>query len=108
MANIEMKPLIVILTVFFLSLQYKLWFLQDGVWRVHELKKQLVKQLKDNTQLSQRNKAMIAEINDLKLGKAALEAHARNDLNMVKPNELFYILVNKPPKTDQKKTYPKT
>ncbi|WP_339051000.1 cell division protein FtsB [Rickettsiella endosymbiont of Xylota segnis] len=91
-----MKPLIVILTLLFLSLQYKLWFVQDGVWRVHQLKKQIAQQLKENTQLSQRNTAMVAEIKDLKSGKIALEAHARNDLNMIKPNELFYMLVDKP------------
>jgi cell division protein FtsB len=93
-----MKTIIVILTLLFLSLQYKLWFVQDGVWRVHQLKKQIGKQLKENEQLNQRNKAMVVEIKDLKLGKVALEAHARNDLNMVKPNELFYMLVDKPEK----------
>ncbi|MGC1854602.1 MAG: cell division protein FtsB [Candidatus Aquirickettsiella sp.] len=93
-----MKPLIVILTILFLSLQYKLWFVQDGVWRVHQLKKQIAQQMKENAQLSQRNTAMVAEIKDLKSGKVALEAHARHDLNMVKPNELFYILVEKPEK----------
>lgn len=96
-----MKPLIVILTVLFLSLQYKLWFVQEGVWRVHQLKKQIALQSKENLQLSQRNIAMVAEINDLKSGKLALEAHARNDLNMVKPNELFYMLVDKPEKKNK-------
>ncbi len=93
-----MKPLIVILTILFLSLQYKLWFVQDGVWRVHQLKKQIAQQMKENAQLSQRNTVIVAEIKDLKSGKVALEAHARHDLNMVKPNELFYILVEKPEK----------
>ena len=93
-----MKPLIVILALLFLGLQYKLWFVQGGVWRVHQLKKQISKQLKDNTRLSRRNKTIAAEINDLKRGRAALEAHARNDLNMVKPNELFYVIVDKPKK----------
>jgi cell division protein FtsB len=93
-----MKPLIVILALLFLGLQYKLWFVQDGVWRVHQLKKQISEQLKDNARLSRRNKTIAAEINDLKRGRAALEAHARNDLNMVKPNELFYVIVDKPKK----------
>ena len=93
-----MKPLIVILALLFLGLQYKLWFVQDGVWRVHQLKKQISEQLKDNTRLSRRNKTIAAEINDLKRGRAALEAHARNALNMVKPNELFYVIVDKPKK----------
>lgn len=98
-----MKSLIVILTVLFLSLQYKLWFVQDGVWRVHQLKKQITQQSKENTRLTQRNIRILAEINDLKSGKLALEAHARNDLNMIKPNELFYMLVDKPPEKKNKR-----
>lgn len=94
-----MKPLIIILTVLFLVLQYKLWFEPDGLWRVQRLKHQIAKQTNENLQLSQRNERLIAEIKDLKLGKAALEAHARNDLNMVKPNELFYLIVDKDKKT---------
>ena len=90
-----MKPLIIILTVLFLVLQYKLWFEPDGLWRVQRLKQQITKQTQENSQLSQRNERLVAEIKDLKLGKAALEAHARNDLNMVKPNELFYLIVDK-------------
>ncbi|MFZ0218843.1 MAG: cell division protein FtsB [Candidatus Aquirickettsiella sp.] len=93
-----MKLIIVILTLLFLSLQYKLWFVPDGVWRVHQLKKHIARQMKENMQLNQRNIAMVAEIKDLKSGKVALEAHARNDLNMLKPDELFYLLVDKPEK----------
>lgn len=93
-----MKPLIIILTVLFLSLQYKLWFVSDGVWQVHQLKKRIAYQMKENRQLSQRNNAMITDIGDLKSGEAALEAHARHDLNMVKPDELLYILIDKPEK----------
>lgn len=93
-----MKLFIIILTVLFLGLQYKLWFVSDGVWRVHQLKKQIAKQLIDNSQLSRRNEVITAEINDLKIGKAALETHARNDLNMVKSNELFYMIVDRPKK----------
>ncbi len=90
-----MKPLIIILTVLFLLLQYKLWFEPEGLWRVQRLKQQIAKQRDENLRLSQRNERLVAEIKDLKLGKAALEAHARNDLNMIKPNELFYLIVDK-------------
>jgi cell division protein FtsB len=89
------KPFIIILTLLFLMLQYKLWFEPDGLWRVQRLKQQIAKQSYENLQLSQRNERLVAEIKDLKLGKAALEAHARHDLNMVKPNELFYLIVDK-------------
>lgn len=90
-----MKPFIVVLTVLFLILQYKLWVEKDGFWRLQTLKQQIIKQTQENLQLGERNEALLAEIKDLKLGKAALEAHARNDLNMIKPNELFYLIVDK-------------
>jgi cell division protein FtsB len=90
-----MKPLIIILTILFVVLQYKLWFEPDGLWRAQRLKQQIANQKKENLQLSQRNDALVAEVKDLKLGKAALEAHARSDLNMVKPDELFYLIVDK-------------
>jgi cell division protein FtsB len=90
-----MRSLILVLIALFLVLQYKLWFEPDGLWRVQHLKQQIAKQKKENLQLSQRNDALIAEIKDLKTGKAALEAHARSDLNMVKSNELFYLIVDK-------------
>ncbi len=90
-----MKPFIVILALLFLALQYKLWFEPDGLWRVQRLKQEITKQTEENLKLSQRNETLVAEIKDLKVGQAALEAHARNDLNMIKPNELFYLIVDK-------------
>lgn len=90
-----MKPFIVILVLLFLALQYKLWFEPDGLWRVQRLKQEITKQTEENLQLSQRNETLVAEIKDLKVGQAALEAHARSDLNMIKPNELFYLIVDK-------------
>ncbi|MES2997704.1 MAG: cell division protein FtsB [Pseudomonadota bacterium] len=95
-----MKLLIIILALLFLVLQYKLWFEPDGLWRVQRLKQQIAIQTKENLQLSQRNEELIVEIKDLKIGRAALEAHARNDLNMIKPNELFYLIVDKDKKNN--------
>lgn len=90
-----MKLLVIILTLLFLVLQYKLWFEPEGVWRVKRLKEQIAVQKKENLQLSQCNETLVAEIKDLKIGSTALESHARNDLNMIRPNELFYLMVDK-------------
>ncbi|MGB2517260.1 MAG: septum formation initiator family protein [Pseudomonadales bacterium] len=49
-----------------------------------------------NQALAQRNQQLYAEVEDLKQGLAAVEEHARSDLGMVKPNETFYQLVEKP------------
>jgi cell division protein FtsB len=95
-----MKFLIVVLTLLFLTLQYKLWFEPRGFWRVQQLKRQIAQQEKENLQLSLRNETLLAEIKDLKVGRAALEAHARSELNMIKPNELFYLIVEKDKKNN--------
>ncbi len=89
------KPLIVILTMLFVGLQYKLWFEQGGISEVWRLKHEISIHLADNAQLMQRNTALMAEIEDLKSGQIAIEEHARNDLGMVKPGEVFYQVISK-------------
>lgn len=95
-----MKFLILILTLLFLTLQYKLWFEPGNFWRAQRLKQQIAQQKKENLQLTQHNETLLAEIRDLKIDRAALEMHARHDLNMIKPNELFYLIVDKDKKDD--------
>lgn len=88
-----MKPLIIVLAALFLVLQYKLWFEGGGVKEVARLKQNIVAQTKENSDLGQRNDALIAEVDDLKKGQAAVEERARNDLGMIKPQEVFYQIV---------------
>jgi cell division protein FtsB len=91
-----MKPLIAVLTVLFLVLQYKLWFEGGGVRKVAQLQQNITAQTKENNDLTQRNSALLAEVSDLKKGQAAVEERARNDLGMIKPEEVFYQVVTKP------------
>lgn len=90
-----MKSLVVILTGLFLILQYKLWFDHNGVTQVHRLKQAITVQTNENNQLAQHNEVLLAEIKDLKSGQAAIEDHARNDLGMIRPSEVFYQVVEK-------------
>lgn len=89
-----MKPLVIVLAALFLVLQYKLWFDRGGIRQVESLKKSITVQNKENQQLSQRNQVLVAEVQDLKSGQAAIEEHARNDLGMIKPGETFYQVVD--------------
>lgn len=91
----SIKPLVIVLAALFLALQYKLWFQHGGISEVLQLKQAIVKQINDNNELTQENAVLTAEIQDLKNGQAAIEEHARNDLGMVKPGEVFYQIVNK-------------
>lgn len=90
-----MKPLVIVLAGLFLVLQYKLWFNHNGVAQVQHLKQNIIAQTNENNQLAQHNAMLTAEIKDLKSGQAAIEEHARNDLGMVKPSEVFYQVVEK-------------
>ncbi len=88
-----MKLLVVVLVMLLLMLQYRLWLGDGGVRNVMELRKQVMAQKNLNQQLDDRNKMLMAEIQDLKKGRQAIEEHARNDLGMIKNNETFYQVV---------------
>lgn len=88
-----MKPIIIILASFFVILQYKLWFEGDGVKEVWNLQQAVAQQTQINTELTQRNTVLAAEVTDLKSGQSAIEERARIDLNMIKPGEVFYQIV---------------
>lgn len=90
-----MKFLIIILTLLFLIFQYKLWIAPDGLWQLRRLKQNISQQQAENQHLSQQNEQLSQEVRDLKTGRAALENHARKDLNMIKSDELFYFIVEK-------------
>lgn len=90
-----MKSLVVVLAGLFLVLQYKLWFDRNGVTKVWHLRHSIAEQTKENKELAQRNSVLDAQVKDLKSGQAAVEEHARNDLGMVKPGEVFYQIIEK-------------
>lgn len=88
-----MKMLLVVFSVLFMLLQYEFWFSEGGFRTAWQLKKQIAQQEQINAQLAKRNAALLAEIKELKSGNGAVEAHARNDLGMVKKDEVFYQII---------------
>ncbi len=82
------------LAALLLVLQAKFWFGQ-GNWRqVQQLRAQLQMQQKENQELLRRNKALAAEVKDLKSGVDAVEERARNEMGMIKSGEVFYRVVD--------------
>jgi cell division protein FtsB len=49
-----------------------------------------------NAALEQRNVALEAEVRDLKQGLEAIEERARYELGMIKSDEVFFQVVEKP------------
>lgn len=91
-----MKPsriFIIALLIVFGLLQYKLWFSPDGLPQYWRLKNQAADIEKDNTELQARNAHVAAEVENLKQSNEAIEERARNDLGLVKSNEVFYQIV---------------
>jgi cell division protein FtsB len=75
-------------------LQYPLW-LGKGSWlKVWEIDQQVTRQHESTRKLQMRNAALDAEVRDLKQGHEAIEERARNELGMIKQNEIFFHIVN--------------
>lgn len=84
----------VVLVVLLVGLQGRLWLSDDGIPGRQALKEQADKILAENHQLHIRNEEHDAEIADLKSGKAAIEARARESLGMIRPDETFFLVVH--------------
>jgi len=85
-----MRPMLIVLMVSFVALQHKLWLGDGNVIQWMQLQKKLNLQQTLNNQLVTRNKALEADIQELKSGNQALEEQARAELGMVKEGEVFY------------------
>jgi cell division protein FtsB len=70
-------------------LQYRLWFGAGGLNEVRHLRQEITHQRGENELLSERNRTLTAEVQDLKQGTAAIEERARTDLGMVGAGETF-------------------
>jgi cell division protein FtsB len=88
-----MKPLIVLLLILLLVLQYKLWLSPGGFVETHHLKKQIEEQNAINAKLQEQNAILIADVKALKKDNNAIESTARKDLGMIKQGEVFYQVV---------------
>jgi cell division protein FtsB len=88
-----MRPLSFILVALLVALQYPLWIGKGSWMRVWELERQLTEQREGNARLKARNAALDADVRDLKQGHEALEERAREQLGMIRKDEVFYQVV---------------
>jgi len=70
-------------------IQYPLWMGRGGWFDVWDLQMKVSDQRTVNDGLASRNKALAAEIEDLRSGTEAAEERARTELSMVKQSEVF-------------------
>jgi len=88
-----LKALLLLLTVIFISLQYRLWFASGNVGSTRQLEEKVARQTHLNEKQLQVNDQLRAEIHALKNNPKEIEARAREELGLVKPEETFFMLV---------------
>ena len=86
------------LMLLLLALQFRLWVGEGSLAEVAVLERQLARQRTELSQLQERNAALQAEVDDLKAGLSAIEARARSELGLVRPDETYYQLLPPQPK----------
>jgi len=86
MGNRLLPAILLTLLVVF---QGQLWLGKGGIPTVAELERKLQEQHTANDKARLVNEQLSAEINDLKEGLNMVEERARNELGMVKPNEIY-------------------
>ena len=87
-----MKILALVFVALILALQYPIWLGKGGWLTVRELDRQLSTQRDTNATLETRNKALDADVRDLKSGYEAIEERARNELGMLRGDEVLFQL----------------
>ena len=90
-----MNKLTFIFFLLIILIQYPLWFAEGGFKSIIEKNTQIKNQKKINSELKKENDALIAEVNDLKKGTKAIEELARDELGMIKKDEIFFQIINK-------------
>jgi cell division protein FtsB len=88
-----MRIFAIILAVSLGLLQYRLWVSDQGMREIWRLDQAVEAQKAANVEQRDRNRQLLAEVTDLKVGLAALEERARSELGMVGNNETFYQIV---------------
>lgn len=86
-----------LLITLLLVLHAQLWFGRGSVPQVSSMKQQLVDLDRGNREAKLRNDQIASEVNDLQEGLDMVEELARQDLGMVKPNEIFVQIAQSKP-----------
>jgi cell division protein FtsB len=94
-----MRLLALILAACIVLLQWPLWIGKGSWLKVWQIESQLSEQQLQNQKLSTRNAALEAEVRDLKTGTDAIEERARNELGMVRQDEVFFQILDPKPAT---------
>lgn len=79
----------VILLALLAAVHAQLWLGRGSLPQVAAMQQQIEEQKAANAQVRQTNERLASEVHDLKEGLDMVEEKARNELGMVKPNEVY-------------------
>ncbi|NHA15282.1 cell division protein FtsB [Thioalkalivibrio sp. XN279] len=88
-----MRAVILILAALLLLLQVRLWVSDGGYRAAWRLDEQVAAQEVENAALRERNRALAAEVSDLKTGLDAVQEIARSELGMIREGETLFQVV---------------
>jgi cell division protein FtsB len=86
-----------LLVALLLALQAQLWIGRGSVPQVSNMKQELAAQVRSHAEAQQRNDQIASEVRDLREGQDMVEELARQELGMVKPNEIFVQIAQQRP-----------
>lgn len=88
-----MRLLVLLLLVLLGALQHRLWLGQHSVMDYWAHQTELGKIELQNAELFKRNHLLKADVTDLQIGLEAIEERARNELGLIKQDEVFFRIV---------------
>ncbi len=87
------RAVCVLLVFLILGLQYKAWFSDSGHFANEALRAEVAERTAQAQALERSNRLLEQEVLALKGGHTAIEARARQDLGMVRDDEVFFLVV---------------
>ncbi|GMQ96349.1 MAG: cell division protein FtsB [Gammaproteobacteria bacterium] len=102
-----MRLLFGALIILLLLLQYRLWIGEGGIKDLERLRAKYDVQVAKTKNLRARNRALQAEVRDLKEGLNAIEERARAELGMIREGEIFIQVIEKQPDQSKSSSLPK-
>ena len=79
----------VLLIALLVIVHAQLWIGRGSIPSVNTMQRKLSEQTLNNAQVQANNERLAAEVKDLREGLEMVEEKARQELGMVKPNEIF-------------------
>ncbi|MDP3589387.1 MAG: septum formation initiator family protein [Methylobacter sp.] len=85
-----MKIIVAIIILLIIHFQYRIWIGDGSVAQIDAYQQRLDLLKKQAEEKRQRNEALYAEVLDLRKGQEAIEERARDELGMIKEDEMFF------------------